>query len=100
VTEDEFTILFENSHIDIPYSLLPSSVHNTGNYIISLGNLCEWLGQKAEALGVDVLPGIAGDQIIYNQNGSVGGVITGDFGIAKDGTLKDNFQSGIEIRAK
>jgi electron-transferring-flavoprotein dehydrogenase len=86
VTEDEFTILFEKEHIDIPNALLPSGVHNHGNYIISLGDLCVWLGEKAESLGVDILPGIAGDQVIFNKNGSVGGVITGDFGIAKDGS--------------
>jgi electron-transferring-flavoprotein dehydrogenase len=54
-------VLFENSSFKIPYALLPLSVHNTGNYIISLGDLCEWMGEKAEALGVDILPGIAGD---------------------------------------
>lgn len=70
---------------------LPKSVHNKGNYIISLGNLCEWMGKRAEALGVDVLPGIAGDKIIFNDDNSVGGVITGDFGIAKDGSKKDNY---------
>jgi electron-transferring-flavoprotein dehydrogenase len=59
-----------------------------------------WLGEKAESMGVDILPGIAGDQIIYNRNGSVGGVITGDFGIAKDGSQKSNYQPGIEIKAK
>jgi electron-transferring-flavoprotein dehydrogenase len=70
---------------------LPKGVHNDGNFIISLGDLCKWLGEKAESMGVDILPGIAGDQIIFNNNGSVGGVITGDFGIAKDGTKKDTY---------
>ena len=91
VTEDEFTILFEKEHIDIPNMFLPSGVHNHGNYIISLGDLCVWLGEKAESMGVDILPGIAGYQIIFNKNGSVGGVITGDFGIAKDGSQKSNY---------
>ena len=95
VTEDKFTILFENSHFNIPNMLLPKSVHNVGNYIISLGNLCEWMGEKAEGLGVDVLPGIAGDKIHYNSDGSVGGVVTGDFGIAKDGSFKSNYSPGI-----
>jgi electron-transferring-flavoprotein dehydrogenase len=85
VTEDQFLILFENSSVHIPYALLPASVHNTGNYIISLGDLCEWMGEKAEGLGVDVLPGVAGDKIIYNDDGSVGGIITGDMGIGKNG---------------
>ena len=91
VTHDKFQILFKDNHIDIPHIFLPKSVHNVGNYIISLGNLCEWLGERAESMGVDILPGIAGDQISYNKDGSVGGVITGDFGIAKDGSQKDNF---------
>jgi len=61
VSEDEFSILFEKFHLDIPNMLLPESVHNKGNYIISLGHLCEWLGKRAEDMGVDILPGIAGD---------------------------------------
>ena len=70
---------------------MPKSVHNVGNYIISLGDLCKWLGEKAESMGVDILPGIAGDEVIYNSNGSVGGVITGDFGIAKDNSHKSTY---------
>jgi electron-transferring-flavoprotein dehydrogenase len=91
VTEDEFTILFKDNYVDIPHMFLPETVHNTGNYIISLGNLCEWLGQQAESMGVDILPGIAGDKIAFNPDGSVGGVITGDFGIAKDGSHKPTY---------
>lgn len=75
-------------------------MHNKGNFIISLGNLCEWMGAKAEALGVDVLPGIAGDKVHFNADGSVGGVITGDFGVAKDGSKKATFSPGIQINAK
>jgi electron-transferring-flavoprotein dehydrogenase len=100
VTEDHFLILFENSSVKIPHALLPKSVHNTGNYIISLGNLCEWMGEKAEGLGVDILPGIAGNDVVFNDDGSVGGIITGDFGVAKDGSLKENFQAGIKINAR
>lgn len=84
----------------IPNMLLPKGVHNHGNYIISLGDLCIWMGTKAEEYGVDILPGIAGDKVLFNDNGSVGGVITGDFGIAKDGSKKSTYQPGIEIRAK
>ncbi len=100
VTEDEFSILFEKFHFDIPNIFLPQAVHNQGNYIISLGHLCEWLGQRAENLGVDILPGIAGDQVIFKPDGTVGGVITGDFGVAKDGSQKSTYQPGIEIKAK
>jgi len=79
---------------------MPKSIDNHGNYIISLGSLCEWLGTQAEDLGVEILPGIAGDKVIFNDDGSVGGIITGDFGIAKDGSHKDSYEPGIEIRAK
>ena len=61
MTEDRFSILFEKEHIEIPNIFLPKAVHNEGNFIISLGDLCKWMGQKAESLGVDVLPSIAGD---------------------------------------
>ena len=91
VTEDEFSILFEKFHFDIPNIFLPQAVHNKGNYIISLGHLCEWLGQRAENLGVDILPGIAGDQVIFKPDGTVGGIITGDFGVAKDGSQKSTY---------
>lgn len=84
----------------IPNFLLPKTVDNHGNYIISLGALCEWLGKHAEELGVEVLQGIPGDQILFKEDGSVGGVITGDLGIAKDGTKKDSFTPGIIIEAK
>lgn len=87
--------MFKNSHISIPEIFLPAEIHNKGNYIISLGNLCQWLGEKAEELGVDVLPGVAGDKIKYNDDGSVGGIITGDMGIAKDGSRKSTFTPGI-----
>jgi electron-transferring-flavoprotein dehydrogenase len=94
-------ILFgENKHVTIPNLFLPKSVHNHGNFIISLGDLCKWMGEQAESLGVDILPGIAGDRVRFNDDGSVGGVITGDFGIAKDSTKKSTYSQGIEIRAK
>jgi electron-transferring-flavoprotein dehydrogenase len=79
---------------------MPKTIHNHGNYIISLGNLCEWMNKHAEDLGVEMLPGIAGDKIIFNKDGSVGGVVTGDFGWGKDGKEKDTFQPGIRIKAK
>lgn len=75
----------------MPQFAMPKTIHNDGNYIISLGNLCDWMNQHAEELGVEVLPGIAGDKIIFNNDGSVGGVITNDFGWGKDGKQKDTF---------
>jgi len=94
-------ILFgENKHVTIPNLFLPKAVHNDGNYIISLGDLCNWMGEQAEEMGVDILPGIAGNKVKFNEDGSVAGITTNDFGIAKDGTKKPTFSPGIEIRAK
>lgn len=76
VKEDKFSVLFEKWHVPIPTMFLPKVVHNHGNYIISLGNLCSWMGTKAEELGVEILPSVAGNQILFNDDGSVGGVIT------------------------
>ena len=101
VTQDVMKILTSaEKSFTIPNFLLPKTVDNHGNYIISLGALCEWLGKHAEELGVEVLQGIPGDQILFKEDGSVGGVITGDLGIAKDGTKKDSFTPGIIIEAK
>ena len=76
---------------------MPSPIHNIGNYIISLGRLCEWLEIQATELGVDILPGVTGDKIKWNEDGSVAGVVTGDMGIGKDGQMKSTFSPGIEI---
>lgn len=100
VKSDKFMLLNAKGGISVPSMFLPKSVDNHGNYIISLGNLCDWLYQQAEELGVEVLPGIAGDKVIFNENGAVGGVVTGDFGWGKDGQKKDNFSPGIKIIAK
>jgi electron-transferring-flavoprotein dehydrogenase len=100
VTEDRFSVLFQRWSIKVPHFLLPKSIRNEGNYVCGLGEVVEWLGEKAEEAGVDVLPGFAGSEVYYNEDGSVGGVITGDFGIAKDGTKKDVFEPGIIVKGK
>lgn len=84
----------------IPNLLLPAVVHNSGNYIISLGQLCQWLAEQAAELGVDIFPGFAAAQVLYRDDGSVGGVITGDMGRAADGTEKHEFVEGIELQGK
>jgi len=86
--------------IKIPNGLLPSVLHNTGNYIISLGRLCQWLAEQATELGVDIFPGYAAAQVLYRDDGSVGGVITGDMGRAADGSEKPEFVEGIELHGK
>ncbi|TXG93500.1 MAG: electron transfer flavoprotein-ubiquinone oxidoreductase [Rhodocyclaceae bacterium] len=100
VTEDRFFILSEDASTRVPNSLLPQCFHNEGNYVISLGNLCRWLGEQAEALGVDIYPGFAGAEVLFDENGAVKGVATGDMGRLKDGSEGPNFQPGMELNAK
>lgn len=100
VTEDRFSILFANRSIIVPPIFLPKSIKNHGNYLCGLGEVVEWLGEKVEDAGVDVLPGFAGSDIFYNEDGSVGGVITNDFGVAKDGSEKDTYMAGMIVKGK
>ena len=75
-------------------------MHNHGNYIVSLGNVCQWLAQQAEALGVEIYPGFAAAEVLYTDTGAVRGVATGDMGVAKDGTHKPEYQPGMELHAR
>lgn len=101
VKKDEFKILWnEKLAFEVPHILLPKTLDNKGNYLISLSELTVWLGQQAESLGVDILPGFPADKVFYNPDGSVGGVYTGDFGIDKTGQRKDTFQAGSIVKAK
>ncbi len=84
----------------LPNAITPKTMHNDGNYIVSMGNVCRWLAEQAETLGVEVFPGFAAAQVIYNEDGSVGGVITGDMGIDHNGKHKDSYMPGMELRAK
>ena len=100
VKEDAFLMLKENSARRMPNFLLPKCFHNEGNYIISLADLTRWLGQQAEELGVEIFPGFAAAEVLYNDDGSVKGVATGNMGIGKDGEPTDAFQLGMELHAK
>ncbi len=100
VTDDRFMVLTERSHIRIPNLALPPLMSNHGNYIVSLGNLCRWLAQQAEALGVEIYPGFAAAEILYHDDGSVKGVATGDMGVGRDGERKASFTQGMELHAK
>ncbi|MDR0479295.1 MAG: electron transfer flavoprotein-ubiquinone oxidoreductase, partial [Burkholderiaceae bacterium] len=84
----------------MPHVLLPKCFHNHGNYIVSLGNVVRWLAQQAESLGVEIFPGFPAVEVLYNDDGSVKGVATGNMGIGKDGNPTDNFQLGMELHAK
>lgn len=101
VTHDDIYLLTgETSARKLPALVTPKTMHNEGNYIASMGNLCRWLAEQAEQLGVEVFPGFAAADILYNEDGSVGGVITGDMGVAEDGSEKDGYMPGMELRAK
>src|SRR6476661_11176903 len=79
---------------------MPPLMSNHGNYVVSLGNVCRWLAGKAEALGIEIYPGFAAAEVLFDGNGAVAGVATGDMGLAKDGHHKDSFARGMELRAK
>jgi len=100
VSEDRFLFLSARSAFKVPDFLLPGCFRNHGNYIISLGNVCRWLGQQAESLGVEIFPGFAAAEVLYNDDGSVKGVATGDMGVSKDGQPTDSHQPGMELHAK
>ena len=100
VTEDIFLMTTETGATRVPNFTLPPCFHNDGNYIISLGNFTRWLGEQAEALGVEIFPGFTAAEVLYNENGSVKGVATGNMGVGKDGEPTDNFQLGMELHAK
>jgi electron-transferring-flavoprotein dehydrogenase len=100
VTEDEFLFLSETGAKSTPAFFLPDCFKNHGNYIVSLGNVVRWLAQQAEGLGVEIFPGFAAAEILFNDNGSVKGVATGNMGVGKDGEPHDGFQLGMELLAR
>ncbi len=100
VKEDRFIYLTDTSAFTLPNFAMPPLMSNHGMEIISLGNLCRWLGQQAEALGVEIYPGFPAAEVLYGPDGAVQGVVTGDFGVAKDGHHKDNYTPGMELRGK
>ncbi len=100
VAEDRFLVLSAEKAFKIPSWSLPRLMSNHGMYIVSLGNVCRWLAQQAEALGVEIYPGFAAAEVLYDERGAVRGVATGDMGIAKDGAHKSDYQPGMELHAK
>jgi electron-transferring-flavoprotein dehydrogenase len=79
---------------------VPPTLHNHNNYIISLGTFCKWLANEAESLGVEIFPGFSASEILYNEDASVAGIATSDVGIGKDGSVRDTFVRGMELRGK
>ncbi|MEJ7667295.1 MAG: electron transfer flavoprotein-ubiquinone oxidoreductase [Casimicrobiaceae bacterium] len=100
VTEDRFLVMTAESVYRIPQWSLPPLMSNHGNYIVSLGNVCRWLAQQAEALGVEIYPGFAAAEILYDEDGAVRGVATSDMGVAKSGEHKADYQPGMELHAQ
>src|ERR1700723_1863881 len=98
--EGRFYWLSRKMAIRLPSFLFPPLMSKKGNFITSLGNVCRWLGKKAEALGVEIYPGFAATEVIYGADGQVTGVATGDMGVDKNGKPKDSFTQGIELRGK
>ena len=90
----------QSKSVRVPGMLLPRPMHNKGNYIIGLGELCQWMGNQAEEMGINVFPGFAASEILYDEQGRVRGVATSDMGIGKDGQKKANYQAGYELTAK
>jgi len=100
VGEDRFYYLSESGGVRLPTVLMPPLMGNHGSYIVSLGEVCRWLGRKAEALGVEIYPGFAAAEVLYDANGAVAGVATGDMGIGKNGEPNAGFTRGMELKAK
>ncbi|PZU67910.1 MULTISPECIES: electron transfer flavoprotein-ubiquinone oxidoreductase [Sphingobium] len=100
VTDNQHWVLSKAGKMAMPHIMTPGWMHNKGTYTGSLGNLCRWLAEQAEGLGVEIFPGFAAAEILYNEDGSVKGVATGDMGIARDGERKADYQPGLELHAK
>ena len=100
VNKDEFLFLSKSGRMKLPNFLMPPLLNNHGNYVVSLGNVCRWLAEKAEAMGVEIYPGFAAAEVLYNEDGSVRGVATGDMGIGRDGEPTDSHMRGMELLGK
>ncbi len=100
VSDDRFYWLSASRAVRLPNFMMPPLMSNHGNYVVSLGNVCRWLAARAEALGVEIYPGFAAAEVLFDGSGAVAGVATGDMGVGKDGHHKDGFTRGMELRAK
>jgi len=100
VTDDKFIMLGPQGSLSLPMAMMPGFMHNHGNYIASLGNVCRWLAQQAEALGVEIYPGMAVSDLVLNDEGAVKGVVAGVFGLGKDGEPGPDYQPGMELHGK
>ncbi|MFK7746730.1 MAG: 4Fe-4S dicluster domain-containing protein [Roseobacter sp.] len=100
VTEDNFYMLGQEGKLRIPNFPMPKLMNNHGNYIVSMGNVCRWMAEQAEELGVEIFPGMACSELVYGDDGSVKGVVAGEFGKNPDGTHSDSYEPGMELHGK
>ena len=100
VKEDNFYILGEAGQIRLPNSVMPPLMNNHGNYIVSMGNVCRWMAEQAEELGVEIFPGMACSELVYGKTGEVKGVVAGEFGKDPDGSIGDSYEPGMELHGK
>lgn len=100
VTSDKLLLLGPSGSIGVPSFLMPPLMHNHGNYIVSMANTCRWMAEQAEALGVEVFPGMSCSELVYNADGSVKGVVAGEFGFSKDGSKGEGYEPGMELHGK
>jgi len=100
VISDKLLLLGPSGSIRVPNFVMPPLMNNHGNYIVSMANTCRWLAEQAEALGVEVFPGMACSELVYNEDGVVKGVVAGEFGISKDGSKGEGYEPGMELHGK
>ena len=100
VKEDNFYMLGEAGSIRIPNFVMPPLMNNHGNYIVSMSNVCRWMAEQAEEMGVEIFPGMACSDLVYGENGEVKGVIAGEFGLSADGSQSDAYEPGMELHGK
>ena len=100
VSSDKLLLLGPSGSLQVPSFLMPPLMHNHGNYIVSMANTCRWLAEQAESLGVEVFPGMSCSELVYSEDGSVKGVVAGEFGISKDGTKGEGYEPGLELHGK
>ena len=100
VKTDNFYMLGEAGQIRIPNFAMPPLMNNHGNYIVSMGNVCRWMAEQAEELGVEIFPGMACSELVFGDNGEIKGVVAGEFGLNADGTPSDGYEPGMELHGK
>jgi len=100
VTDNQHWVLTKSGKWGLPHLMFPSFMNNKGTYTGSLGNLCRWLAERADAMGVEIFPGFPAAEVLYNDDGSIKGVVTGEMGVARDGSHKGDYQPGLELHAK